>query len=175
MGGSPLKHLKMFQKLCGDEALKNVVLVTTMWGEVGEEEGSNRENELTTKYWNTMIESGSHTSRFYNDTKSALDIVSQFQDARCAVLLQKELVDMHLELAETSAARTLFSFLLDFIKKIKELITLFDAKLKGNKHSADRNTDKQEKAKTEEILRTAKGQLKQYSVPSRRRSSRKSY
>lgn len=84
MGGSPLKHLKMFQNLCGTEALKNVVLVTTMWDEVGEEEGSNRENELTARYWNAMIDLGCHTSRFYNNTKSASDIVSQFQLPRCS-------------------------------------------------------------------------------------------
>ena len=65
----------------------------------------------------------------------ALDIVSQFQDARCAVLLQKGLVDLHLELLETSAGRTLFSFLIEFIKKIKELLAQIEAKLRQNQHS----------------------------------------
>jgi hypothetical protein len=166
MGGSPIKHLKTFQNLCGNEALKNVVLVTTMWDEVGEEEGSNREIELTAKYWNTMIELGCHTSRFYNNTESALDIVSQFQDARCTVLLQKELVDLHLELAETSAGRTLFSFLLEFINKIKELLAQINAKLKRNRQSADRITVEQDKAKTVAILRIANVQRRRYSVSS---------
>ena len=100
-------HLKTFQNLCGAEVLKNVVLVTTMWDEVDEELGNDRESELITRYWKTMIELGSRTSRFYNNTESALDIVSQFQDARCTVLLQKELVDLNLELAETSAGGVL--------------------------------------------------------------------
>ena len=155
MGGSPLKHLKMFQNLCGTEALKNVVLVTTMWDVVGEEEGYNRENELTAKYWKTMIDLGCHTSRFYNNTKSALDIVSQFQDARCTVLLQKEMVDLDLELAdsETSSGR-IFSFLVDFIKKLKEILALNDAKLK---QSANRFADKQ-------ALRIANVQRRRYSI-----------
>ena len=89
MGGSPIKHLKMLHNLCGVETLKNVVLVTTMWDQVDEEEGDNRENELTARYWKTMIELGCRTSRFDNNTESALDIVSQFQDARCTVLLQR--------------------------------------------------------------------------------------
>ena len=161
MGGSPLKHLKMFQNLCGTEALKNVVLVTTMWDEVGEEEGKNRENELTANYWKAMIDLGCHTSRFYNNTKSALDIVSQFQDARCTVLLQKEMVDLHLELAETSAGRTLFAFLVEFIKKLKEILALIDAKLK---QSANRIADKQDRAKTVRILRIANLQRRRYSV-----------
>jgi hypothetical protein len=155
MGGTPLKHLKMFQNLCGTEALKNVVLVTTMWDEVGEEEGSNRETELTARYWKAMIDLGCHTSRFQNNTKSALDIVSQFQDARCAVLLQKEMVDLHLELAETSAGRTLFSFLVEFIKKIKELLAQIEAKLKHNQHSANRIAVELDKTKTIAILRIA--------------------
>jgi hypothetical protein len=166
MGGSPMKHLKMFQNLCGPEALKNVVLVTTMWDGVGEDEGNNREKELITRYWSAMIQLGCHTSRFYNDTQSALDIVSQFQDARCTVLLQKELVDLHLELAETSAGRTLFSLLLEFINKIKELLARIEAKLKQNQHSANRIAVEQEKAKTVAILRIANVQRRRYSVSS---------
>ena len=163
---SPIKHLKMFQNLCGTEALKNVVLVTTMWDGVEEEEGRNRENELTTSFWKTMIELGCRTSRFYNNTESALDIVSQFQDARCTVLLQRELVDLRLELAETSAGRTLFSFLVEFIKKIKSLLAQIEAKLKQNQHSAKRIAIEQEKAKTVGILRIANVQRRRYSVSS---------
>ena len=40
----------MFQNLCGIEAFKNVVLVTTMWDEVNEEEGRLREDDLTTSH-----------------------------------------------------------------------------------------------------------------------------
>ena len=169
----------MFQNLCGTEALKNVVLVTTMWDKVDEEEGINRENELTTRYWKTMIELGCHTSRFYNNNESAMDIVSQFQDARCTVLLQKELVDLNLELAETSTGRTLFSLPVEFIKKIKEFRAQIEAKLKRNQHSANRIAIEQDKAKTAAILRIANVQRRRYSVPSsvfrRFSSSRKSY
>ena len=157
----------MFQNLCGIEALKNVVLVTTMWDEVGEEEGSKSEVELITKYWNTMIELGCHTSRFYNNTESALDIVSQFQDdARCTVLIQKELVDLHLELAETSAGRTLFYLLVEFIKTMKEHLAQIESKMKQNQHSANRIALDQEKAKVVAILRIANVQRRRYSVSS---------
>ena len=156
----------MFQNLCGTEALKNVVLVTTMWDQVTEEEGSDREDELTTSYWNTMIELGCRTSRSYNNTESALNIVSQFQDARCTVLLQKELVDLHLELAETSAGRTLFSFLLEFIKKIKEFLAQIETKLKQNQNSANRIEIEQDKAKKLKILGIANVQRRRFSVSS---------
>ena len=166
MGGSPIKYLKMFQNLCGNEALKNVVIVTTMWDEVEEEEGSNRETELFTTYLKAMIESGCHTSRFYNDVESAWDIVSHFQDARCSVLLQRELVDLHLQLKETSAGRTLFSFLIEFIKKMKGLLTQIEAKLKLNQHSTNRIRVEQDRAKTMAVLRIANAQRRRYSVSS---------
>ena len=165
MAGSPLKILKMFHNLCGVEALKNVVLVTTMWDEVDEEEGNSRENELTNSHWKTMIELGCRTSRFENNTESALDIVSQFQDARCTVLLQRELVDLHLQLAETSAGRTLFS-LVGFIKKIKELLAQNEAKLRQNQNSANRTAVEQDKERMVATLRIANLQLKRYSVTS---------
>ena len=156
----------MFQNLCGAEALKNVVLVTTMWDEVDEEEGVNRENELTTRYWKKMIELGCRTSRFNNNTESALDIVSQFQDARCTVLLQRELVDFNLQLAKTSAGRTLFSYLVEFVKKIKEVLAQIEAKLRRNKNSTNRIAVEQDKARTLAVLRTANVQRKRYSVSS---------
>ena len=164
MGGSPLKHLKMFHNLCGVEALKNVVLVTTMWDQVDEEEGDNPENELTNRYWKTMIELGCRTSRFENNTESALDIVSQFQNARCTVLLQMELVNLHLELAETSAGSTAFSFLVEFIKTLKKISAQIEAKMKLNQISANRIVVEQDKVRTAATLRTTNVQRRRYSV-----------
>ena len=169
MSGSAVKYNKMFQNLCGNEALKNVVLVTTMWDEVEEEEGRDRETELSTKpeYWKTMLDLGCRTSRFYNNTESARDIISQFQDAQCTLLLQRELVDLRLELAETSAGRTLFSWLIEFIKNIKQLLAQLEAKLKQNRHSENRTVFEKSKATTEATLRDADAKRRQYSVSSR--------
>ena len=33
MAGTLLKNLRMFEELCGKDALKNVILTTTMWDE----------------------------------------------------------------------------------------------------------------------------------------------
>ena len=172
MGGSAIKHLKMFHNLCGVEALKNVVLVTTIWDQAYEEEG---DNQLTTIFWKTMIELGCRTPRFENYTESALDIVPQFQDARFTALLQRELVDLHLQLTETSAGRTLFSFLVEFIKKIKEVLAQIEAKLRQNQNSANRIAVEQDKARTAATLRITNVQRKRYSVSSRFRQVCSSY
>ncbi|KAF8159709.1 hypothetical protein B0H34DRAFT_858458 [Crassisporium funariophilum] len=120
MAGTPLKHLKTFRKLCGNAAFGHVILVTTMWDEVSENEGNQREDELRSKYWHSMIAGGSRTGRFDRTRDSAWDIVSQFQGARCSILLQRELVDLSMDLADTSAGKMLFGWLVDFIKKIKK-------------------------------------------------------
>ena len=71
-------------------------------------------------------------------THTYLDIVSQLQDASTRwTVLQQELVNLHLELAESSAGRTLFSLLVEFIK-IKELLALIEVKLKQHQHSGHR-------------------------------------
>jgi len=40
----------MFREFCGDATLKNVILVTNMWGEVTQDVGEARERELTTNF-----------------------------------------------------------------------------------------------------------------------------
>ena len=45
------RNFKMFRELCGDSSLKNVILVTNMWGEVSEAVGETREQELTTNFF----------------------------------------------------------------------------------------------------------------------------
>ena len=183
IGGSAVKYRKMFQNLCGNEALKNVILVTTMWDEVGEEEGRYCETELFTKseYWKTMLDLGCRTSRFYNNTESARDIISQFQDARCTVLLQREMVDLRLELVETSVGRILFYWQVEFIKKNKGLLARLDATLKQNQHSEIRTVIKKSKEAMQAILWDADVRRRQYSdsssISTRRSISnyRKSY
>ena len=48
VGGVSRRNLSMFRKLCGDETLRNVALVTNMWSEVTSERGAARERELRT-------------------------------------------------------------------------------------------------------------------------------
>ena len=46
VGGIAKRNFNMFRKLCGDETLRNVVIVTNMWGEVSPAQGAAREREL---------------------------------------------------------------------------------------------------------------------------------
>jgi len=68
MDGPSLKNLRMMKKLCGSASLSNVVLATTMWERVTEEEGARREAELKQVFWKDMIDGGSRISRITTQT-----------------------------------------------------------------------------------------------------------
>ncbi|KAG6335339.1 hypothetical protein ID866_3750 [Astraeus odoratus] len=110
MAGTPLKNLRVFQKLCGNKAMSQIVLTTTMWDEVDEEVGIERLTELQGNYWKGMIARGSTTFRYWNTPESARTLLWQLVDRkRREVRLQKEIGDKDMELAETDAAQELQS------------------------------------------------------------------
>ena len=78
MTGTPLKDLVVLKDLCSDENLKNIVLVTTMWGELQVESiGSEREEELLSTSWKDIINVGSRTCRFQGTRESAWEIIDR--------------------------------------------------------------------------------------------------
>ncbi|KAJ5942072.1 hypothetical protein N7516_002240, partial [Penicillium verrucosum] len=118
MQGSAMKNLFMFKKLCGPDALKNVILATTMWERVGMEDGERREQELerTSEFWGEMIMRGALLKRHQNNANSAWSLVDVFASKsstkRKAVLtIQQEMVVQHKPLAKTDAGMELESSL----------------------------------------------------------------
>ena len=71
MRSTTRRNLDMFHQLCGDKAFARVVLGTTTWGWVDKETGKDREKELATNLWKTMIDSGSKMLRFDQTKESA--------------------------------------------------------------------------------------------------------
>ena len=116
MSGSAVKNLNMLQKLCGAQSLPNIVLVTTMWGELqkqtgGIDAGKRREEELKTTdlFWAGLLSRGSKIMRHTGDRKSAEAILSSILDAQTKVTLdiQIEMVDEGLQLDQTTAGKYL--------------------------------------------------------------------
>ena len=125
MAGTPLKNLRMFEKLCGKNAFGNIILTTTMWDKIEETTGQERERELRGLYWKSMIRLGSTTVRYRNTKDSAweiLDKVLQSGHNRHAVLLQKEMVEMERQLSETDAGRTLYTALESLVKRRQDAL-----------------------------------------------------
>ena len=119
MKGTTLRNLEMFCQLCGDKALARVVLGTTNWGEVDENVGEKREQQLEAAFWNTMTASGSKSLRFNGSKGSARDflnvILGQLEFGKNEELLsdnivlriQDELVELERRIPETKAGKKL--------------------------------------------------------------------
>ncbi|KAF8159713.1 P-loop containing nucleoside triphosphate hydrolase protein [Crassisporium funariophilum] len=125
MSGTPVKNLEMFKALSGKKMLTNIVLATTMWDEVDEKTGTDREEELKTKYWKAMVDHGSSTRRFYGTRESALSLLAPLIDeanAKQLVLLQTEMVDLGKKLQSTSAGQALYSKLDMLVKHRQDVV-----------------------------------------------------
>ena len=102
MTGTTRKNLDMFRKICGDEALKNVVVGTTKWSYVTPEFGKQRERELQDRYWKGMLRQGSVAMRVHADSTSAWEIVNHILEND-----RVEFVRIREELLELQKTRTL--------------------------------------------------------------------
>ena len=120
MKGTTRRNLDMFQQLCGDKALARVILGTTNWGEVDENVGKMREEQLIKTFWNTMIDSKSKSLRFdktkglgsaqvfLNSILDQLDFDENKEILNDNVLrIQNELVELEQRIPETAAGKEL--------------------------------------------------------------------
>jgi len=167
MAGSPLKLLETFKNICGSDALVNVILVTTMWDEVTEDVGELRETELCTKYWKTMIASGSRTDRFLGTSESGWEIISRIDlQSRRPVLLQRELVDLKKALRDTAAGRSLYRWLLDILEALSKAVE----KVRRSKGRRRKDVPGEEKSYREREAKLRR-LIRNYSSPELPRSS----
>jgi hypothetical protein len=102
--GSALRQLELFRRMCGDENLKHVLLVTTQWNEHFTSRWEDHEDQLRDEYWADMILKGAKCMRFEGTHASAASCISQLLGEQRAVLaLQREIVDEKRKLSDTVA------------------------------------------------------------------------
>ena len=90
------RNFKMFWEICGDTTLKNVVLVTNMWGVVSPEVSEARENELSSDTFKPAIDKGAQTARHYDTAQSAHDVIRRITVSHPVVLqVQRRLTGEH--------------------------------------------------------------------------------
>jgi len=98
----------MFRELCGDSTLKNVVLITNMWGDVSEDVGEERESELMTDFYKPALDKGAQIARHHNTVESAHAIIRRIVKNRPITLqIQRELVDEHKDIIDTAAGEAI--------------------------------------------------------------------
>lgn len=108
VGGTVLKNLSMFEKLVGEHNMSNVILLTTMWGNLPpSEDGETRVRELTGKgkFWGGMIASGAKHEKYHGTKADAYRIVRQMLKNQPVTLqIQQDLADGK-KLPETAAGK----------------------------------------------------------------------
>ncbi|KAG5636957.1 hypothetical protein H0H81_006305 [Sphagnurus paluster] len=110
MGGISTRNFVMFRKLCGEESLKNVVIVTNMWGEVTREVGESREAELMREdlFFKPVLAKGAQIVRHDHTLGSCQRIIGYFLKKNpLSLRIQREIVDEGKGIAQTAAGAEL--------------------------------------------------------------------
>ncbi|KAH8103309.1 P-loop containing nucleoside triphosphate hydrolase protein, partial [Cristinia sonorae] len=106
MSGVSKRNFGMFRSLCGEKTLRNVVLVTNMWGEIQQSVGEAREHELATDdiLFKPVLDKGAAMARHMNSSESALAILQRFVDNHPeALAIQTEVVEEGRGIDDTTA------------------------------------------------------------------------
>jgi len=134
MGGISTRNFKMFRQLCGDSTLKNVVIVTNMWGEVSEDVGAARERELANEdlFFKPVIGKGAIMLRHENDGDSAHNVLRHIlENNPLSLQIQRELVDEKKDISQTAAGAELNRELMLQIQRHKEEMKELQAEMEG--------------------------------------------
>ena len=76
IGGISRRNLKMFQKLVGNDSLRNVIIATTMWNTVTRAVGSEREEVLKDVLFKPLLDKRAQIIRHDSGVDSAERIVN---------------------------------------------------------------------------------------------------
>ncbi len=135
MSGTPLKNLVMCQKICGENYLGNVILVTTMWSGTREDvEGLVvQEEKLKNGYWASMIARGSITLRFEGTRESAWSIIDHLittEPRKQLTLIQEELASQGKKLTGTEAGQQLYGLAREILERQGDLLKRLEEELR---------------------------------------------
>jgi hypothetical protein len=132
MAGTPLKNLKLFKKLCGDDYFSRIFLTTTMWTDSEEDKDEpmfrDRQADLEATYWAPIIAKGAKTRQFRGTRQSALDILREVivtaakHKKRQILEIQEELVDLSKRLPATKAGRQLHTMVEELVERQTNLL-----------------------------------------------------
>ncbi|KAG8914471.1 hypothetical protein FRC02_004976 [Tulasnella sp. 418] len=75
VGGMSGRNMRLFHKLCGKDAMNNVILCTTMWDKEEVATAELREKELLSEFWNSMVEEGATWARHDKTRESTFKIL----------------------------------------------------------------------------------------------------
>jgi septal ring factor EnvC (AmiA/AmiB activator) len=142
-GGLAVKNFRMFRELCGE--MKNVLLMTNMWGRVTLQQGAAREQQLRDKYFSAAIEKGAQLCRHSNTPESARTIIREILKNQPVVLkIQRELIEEHKQLGQTGAGAELN-------REIREVEERYQREIKELEESMRRAKEEKDEESRQEL------------------------
>jgi len=107
MEGSAMKNLRIFQSLCGQETLENVLLTTAQWSNVNPVEGRVREDNLRDEgLWGGLIDKGATLQRFHGTRDSGFEPIHRLMsNIQKPLEIQEQIVRQNMTLLETNAGQ----------------------------------------------------------------------
>jgi len=159
------------ESLCGDDALKNVILVTTMWDKVRDEhygQALRHEQELLNDFWKPMEEKGSYLAQFDGTRDSAFALVWQLAAKESVILdVQKETVDQDMDVLHTAAGVSLVEKLnvdkVEYELRLKKIESQMEKEEESGNNAAVKELRTQ-KSDVEAILRRIDRSINQMRV-----------
>ena len=151
-GGSAVSNFQIFKELCGKDALKNVILMTTMWGRVTTARGEDREQQLKDNYFKSALAKGAELLRYDDELESAHGVLRKILENKRVVLkIQTELVDKRIkDVRRTEAGKELNREIRAALKKSRKEIKVVK---KGMKKAAKGNDEESRQELKEEKKR----------------------
>ncbi|CCM03858.1 uncharacterized protein FIBRA_06008 [Fibroporia radiculosa] len=147
MSGTGRENFRLFRKICGDAAMKNAAIVTTMWTKGNQAVEAAREEQLRTNFFRDAMDRGASLYRHDNTQASARKILLDTLGKMPKVLrVQEELVDQHKSIPETDAGMQLFFALNQEEREYKKQLEVLDMerkRLSSEQHKAHRQISKE--------------------------------
>lgn len=140
MQGHALRNLQIFEKICGEGAFRNVVLMTTMWDLLPEEgTGYRMDQELRDDFWSMMAANGSYITRFDGSKDTAVGMVVSLLSKPPIVLdIQRQLEDNKIALHETTAGRFMLPELDRRLHRTDEALEVLEKRIAQAERARDR-------------------------------------
>ncbi|KAG2147598.1 P-loop containing nucleoside triphosphate hydrolase protein [Suillus clintonianus] len=142
VGGTSRRDFTMFQELCGQEAYKNVLMVTNMWGDDITEDALAREKELREKdiFFKPILDNGARLLRHMNDQESAHKIIQKLTGIDPVVLrIQSELAAVN-DITQTGAYAQLNRELMEQAERNRQELEKLRVELEEAAQAQDEET-----------------------------------
>ena len=154
--GISRQNFKMFRELCSDTTLKNVIIVTNMWGQVSSDIDEAHKNQLSSMFFKPALNKGAWMARHNNTIQSTHSIIRRIMENHPVTLqIQWELVGEHKDIVDTMAGRAINQELNEQMRRHQTKLKVVQEEMA----QALKEKDKETRQEMEERMRELQEQM----------------